>query len=98
MGEDFFPYKPSHFRQWTRVQDIATLANRVQRALDTGRYDGAIWLEGSPSVEESTYWLNLLVDTEIPFVGNAAQRPHGSLSADGDANIVDSVEYITSGV
>jgi L-asparaginase/Glu-tRNA(Gln) amidotransferase subunit D len=98
IGEDFFPYKPSHFRQWTRVEDIATLANRVQRALDTGRYDGAIWLEGSPSVEESTYWLNLLVDTEIPFVGNAAQRPHGSLSADGDANIVDSVEYITSGV
>ena len=96
MGVDFFPYKPAHFRQWTRVQDLARVTNTVQRALDEGSYDGAIWLEGSPSVEETVYWLNLLIDTEIPIVGNAAQRPHGALSADGDRNIVDSVDYILS--
>jgi hypothetical protein len=57
---------------------------------------GAIWLEGSPFVEETTYWLNLLIDTTVPIAGNSSQRPHGALGNDGDRNIVDSVEYIIS--
>jgi hypothetical protein len=47
-------------------------------------------------VEETTYWLNLLIDTPVPIVGNASQRPHGAASNDGDRNIVDSVDYIVS--
>ena len=76
----------------------ARLANVVQNALATGEYDGAIWLEGSPSVDETTYWLNLLIDTTVPICGNSSQRPHGALSNDGDRNIVDSVDYIASGI
>jgi hypothetical protein len=70
----------------------------VQRAMASGRYSGAIWLEGSPSVEESAYWFSLVIDTTLPLVGNAAQRPHGTVSNDGDHNIIDSVEYIASRV
>ena len=70
----------------------------VQRALASGHYSGAIWLEGSPSVEESAYWFSLVLDTTLPFVGNAAQRPHGTVSNDGDHNIIDAVEYIASRV
>jgi L-asparaginase len=40
--------------------------------------------------------LNLLIDTAVPICGNSSQRPHGALANDGDRNIVDSVEYITS--
>ena len=57
-----------------------------------------MWTQGSPRVEETVYWLNLLVDTALPICGNASQRPHGQLSNDGDKNIVDSVEYIVSRV
>jgi hypothetical protein len=32
----------------------------------------------------------------VPIVGNASQRAHGTLSNDGDHNIVDSATYITS--
>jgi hypothetical protein len=64
----------------------------------TGSYAGGIWLEGSPSVEETTYWLSLLIDTTVPIVGNAAQRAHGAVSADGDRNVIDSVNYIVSGI
>jgi len=60
----------------------------------SGKYDGAIWLEGTPNIEDSTYWLNLLIDTTQPICGNAAQRDRGKLSPDGDGNIVDSVGYI----
>jgi len=52
----------------------------------------------SSSVEETAYWLNLLIDTTIPICGNSAQRTHGEISNDGPKNLTDSVEYITSRV
>jgi L-asparaginase len=95
-GVDFFPYRPGYLRREPPMSALARLTNIVQRALDTGKYLGAIWLEGSPFVEETTYWLNLLISTDMPIVGNSSQRPHGAIGNDGDRNIVDSVEYITS--
>jgi hypothetical protein len=95
-GVDFFPYRPGYLRKEPPMAALARVTNTVQRALATGKYLGAIWLEGSPFVEETTYWLNLLIDTDLPICGNSSQRPHGALANDGDRNIVDSVEYITS--
>ena len=54
---------------------------------------GAVPLAG---VEETTYWLQLLIDTTVPIVGNASQRAHGAVSNDGDRNIIDAVDYILS--
>lgn len=95
-GVDFFPYRPSYLRKEPPMAALARVTNTVQRALATGNYLGAIWLEGSPFVEETTYWLNLLIDTAVPICGNSSQRPHGAIANDGDRNIVDSVDYITS--
>ena len=95
-GRDFFTYLP--VAEAPAMPTLARLTNAVQAALATGRYDGAIWLEGSPTTEETTYWLGLLIDTTVPIIGNSSQRTHGMLSNDGDRNIVDSVDYILSGV
>jgi hypothetical protein len=95
-GRDFFPYTP--IPTSPGMPTLARLTNVVQRALASGEYAGAIWLEGSPTTEETAYWLGLLIDTDVPIVGNASQRTHGMLSNDGDRNIVDSVEYILSGI
>lgn len=95
-GVDFFPYRPGYLRKEPPMAALARVTNVVQRTLASGKYLGAIWLEGSPFVEETTYWLNLLIDTTAPICGNSSQRPHGALANDGDRNIVDSVSYITS--
>ncbi|MGZ8477615.1 MAG: asparaginase domain-containing protein [Candidatus Binatia bacterium] len=95
-GNDFFPYRPGYLRKEPPMAALARLTNVVQQALGSGRYAGGIWLEGSPFVEETTYWINLLIDTTVPIVGNSSQRPHGAIGNDGDRNIVDSVDYITS--
>ena len=97
LGVNFFPYKPFPIARRPRYEDLASTVNAVQFALATGNYAGGIWLEGSPSVEETMYWLSLLTDTELPLAGCAAQRPHGQLGGDGDRNIVDSMLYILSG-
>ena len=96
LGKDFFPYTPDHFRREALQEDLAKVVNQVQKALNSNDYAGAIWLESSPTIQDTTYWLNLLVDTQIPISGNAAQRAHGLVSNDGDRNIIDSVDYILS--
>jgi L-asparaginase len=97
-GRDFFPYRPYHIAASPPRPALARLTNDVQRVLGEGRYDGAIWTQGSPRIEETIYWFNLLIDTTMPIVGNASQRPHGMISNDGDKNLVDAVEYIASRV
>jgi L-asparaginase len=96
LGRDFFPYRPAHLRREPPMASLARLTNVVQQALASGQYAGGIWLEGSPFVEETSYWLNLLIDTPVPIVGNASQRAHGAVSNDGDRNIIDAVDYILS--
>ena len=97
-GVDFFPYKPPHLAASAPRSALARATNAVQQILASGKYDGAIWTEGSPRIEETIYWFNLLIDTTLPIRGNAAQRPHGMISNDGPKNIVDSVDYIASRV
>ena len=97
-GQDFFPYKPFHLGAAPSRTTLARATNAVQRILASGKYEGAVWTEGSPTNEETIYWLNLLIDTTLPICGNSAQRPQGQASADGPKNIIDFVDYITSRV
>jgi hypothetical protein len=95
-GRDFFSYKPWHLESGPPRSMLARIVNRVQAILSSGKYDGGIWTQGSPRIEETLYWLNLLLDVTVPLCGNAAQRVHGMISNDGPKNIVDAVEYIRS--
>ena len=98
LGKDFFPYRPPHLGQHPPRAGLAAITNIVQAALATGKYAGAIWTQGSPRIEETLYWLNLMLDTTLPLCGNSAQRAHGMVSNDGPKNLVDSVDFITSRV
>ena len=95
-GDDYFPYSPLAIGKRPRYKDLARVTNVVSRALASGDYLGGLWLEGSPTLEETIFWLSLLIDTDLPIAGAASQRPHGQLANDGDRNIVDAVEYILS--
>ena len=98
LGEDFFPYRPHHLEASPPRPALATITNSVQRILSSGKYAGAIWTQGSPRIEETVYWLNLLIDTRLPICANASQRMHGMIGNDGDKNLVDSTEFIVSRV
>jgi L-asparaginase len=95
-GEDYWFYAPPHLSREPRPAALVRATNLLQDLLGSGRYLGGQWLEGSPTTEESLYWFNLLLDISVPLVGHSAQRPHGTVSADGDKNIVDGARYIAS--
>ncbi|MFP6733882.1 MAG: asparaginase domain-containing protein, partial [Rhodospirillales bacterium] len=96
-GRDFFPYKPYHLASAPPRPALAKMTNAMQALADRGDYDGFMWTQGSPQVEETAYWYNLLIDTDRPICGNAAQRPNGQISNDGPKNLVDSFRFIASG-
>jgi L-asparaginase/Glu-tRNA(Gln) amidotransferase subunit D len=75
---------------------LALIVNAVTKILDSKRYDAVLWVQGSPRVEETLYWLSLLVDTDALICGVSAQRSHQQVSADGPKNISDAVTFIAS--
>jgi L-asparaginase/Glu-tRNA(Gln) amidotransferase subunit D len=97
LGVDFFPYG---WRDDGRAEPdtaaLARLTNLVQQVLGGGGFAGAQWLEGSPVVEETLYWLSLLVDTTVPIVGQVALELHQALGSDGGRNVLDGLRYLTS--
>ncbi len=95
-GRDFYPYRPAHLLRQPSRFTLARLTNTVAAAMASGTYAGGLWMEGSPYVEETAYWLNLVIDTPLPIAGVAAQRPHGAVGDDGARNIIDAVTYLTS--
>ena len=97
-GKDFFPYRPAHLGFSPPRMTLARITNMAQRILSSGKYDGAIWTQGSPRIEETMYWFNLAMDVTVPICGNASQRYHGEISNDGPKNITDSVDYLYSRV
>jgi hypothetical protein len=96
-GVDYFPYKPFPISHQPSPQALARVTNLVRQTLATGEFVGMVWLEGSPTVEETLYWLSIVAGSDLPMAGVAAQRPHGQLANDGDRNIVDAVSYVVSG-
>jgi L-asparaginase len=97
-GEDYFPYRPRHLRREPSQGVLASITNTVQRTLASGGHQGALWLEGSPFLEETLYWLHLVLDTDVPLVGvPSPDWPHGVLGNVGDRNVVDAVCWAVSG-
>jgi len=67
------------------------LADRVNTLLASKDVDGIVITHGTDTIEETSYFLNLIVDSDKPVVMTAAMRPATALSADGPLNIFNAV-------
>ena len=73
-----------------------TLARRIQTLLDEGKTDGIVITHGTDTLEETAFFLNLVVDSDKPIVLVGAMRPATSLSADGPLNLFNAVAVAAS--
>jgi L-asparaginase len=68
-----------------------TLAGRLNILLAQPEVDGVVITHGTDTIEETSYFLNLVVHSDKPVVMTAAMRPSTALSADGPLNIYNAV-------
>ena len=67
------------------------LARRVAALTAMADVDGVVITHGTDTIEETAYFLNLVVKTRKPVVLTAAMRPSTALSADGPLNFFNAV-------
>ena len=67
------------------------LAGRVNELAAMPEVNGVVITHGTDTIEETAYFLNLVVKTRKPIVMTAAMRPSTALSADGPLNFFNAV-------
>jgi L-asparaginase len=67
------------------------LARRVNELAAMSDVSGIVITHGTDTIEETAYFLNLVVKTRKPVVMTAAMRPSTALSADGPLNFFNAV-------
>ena len=70
---------------------LLTVAKRINVLLAQKDVDGIVVTHGTDTMEESAYFLNLVVKSEKPVVLVGSMRPSTAVSADGPLNLYNAV-------
>lgn len=70
---------------------LLTVAKRINTLLAQNDVDGIVVTHGTDTMEESAYFLNLVVKSDKPVVLVGSMRPSTAVSADGPLNLYNAV-------
>ena len=70
---------------------MLTLAKRINKILPTKDVDGIVVTHGTDTMEETAFFLNLVVKSDKPVVMVGSMRPSTAVSADGPLNLYNAV-------
>ena len=91
-GEQVFQIASESFTN----DNLLTLARRVSELAKQPGVDGIVVTHGTDTLEETGFFLNLVVHTNKPIVMVGSMRPGTALSADGALNLFDAVSVAAS--
>ncbi|MBW4030187.1 MAG: asparaginase [Acidobacteria bacterium] len=77
------------------LHDVVALARRIDEAVDQGM-DGVVVTQGTDTIEETSFALDLLVDRAVPVVVTGAMRNPTLASPDGPGNLLAAVRVAAS--
>ena len=83
------PYRPAPSASLT-FQELHDIAALVKKEITDGS-EAVILSQGTDTLEESSFYLDLIHDSEVPVVMTGAMRNADLLSADGPSNILSSI-------
>ncbi|UCV08685.1 type II asparaginase [Dechloromonas denitrificans] len=91
-GEQVFQIASESFTN----EHLVTLGKRVAALARQGDVDGIVITHGTDTLEETAYFLNLVVHTAKPIVVVGSMRPGTAMSADGTLNLFNAVSVAAS--
>ncbi|MGR0119946.1 type II asparaginase [Bacillus halotolerans] len=71
---------------------LLKLGKRVNKLLSSEDVDGIVVTHGTDTLEETAYFLNLIVKSDKPVVVAGSMRPSTAISADGPSNLYNAVK------
>jgi len=86
-GEQVFQIASESFTN----EKLVTLAKRVSALAKDPAVDGIVITHGTDTLEETSFFLTLVVHTDKPIVVVGSMRPGTAMSADGTLNLYDAV-------
>jgi L-asparaginase len=75
---------------------LLTLATRINEMLASSEVDGIVITHGTDTLEETAYFLNLVIKSNKPVVVVGAMRPFTAMSGDGPMNLYNAVSLAAS--
>ena len=84
--------KPGASLTLENLVEIATLLNQEL----VGEIDGAVVVQGTDTIEETAFVLDLLVDSDKPVIVTGAMRGPAAPGADGPANLLAAMTVATA--
>ena len=79
------------------LDDLCVLSRRINEILrGDDAFDGVVFVQGTNSIEETAYFLQLTIRSKKPVIVTGAQRPFTALSTDGPLNLIDAMRVATS--
>jgi len=91
-GEQVFQIASESFTN----EHLVILGKRVAALVRQGNVDGIVVTHGTDTLEETAYFLNLVVHTDKPIVVVGSMRPGTAMSADGMLNLFNAVNVAAS--
>jgi L-asparaginase len=72
------------------------LAKRINERLASGEVDGIVVTHGTDTLEETSYFIDLVTPDDKPIVFTGSMRPATAIGADGPANLYNAVAIAAS--
>jgi glutamin-(asparagin-)ase len=86
-GEQVFQIASESFTN----DNLMQLGRRVSALVKQADVDGVVVTHGTDTLEETAYFLNLVIHTDKPVIVVGSMRPGTALSADGALNLLNAV-------
>ncbi|MBM7661220.1 L-asparaginase [Bacillus mesophilus] len=90
--EDVFNLPSPHITS----KEMLILRDRIDRAANQEDIDGVVLTHGTDTLEETAYFLDLTLSTNIPVVLTGAMRSSNEVGSDGPYNLLSSLKVAAS--